>query len=64
MSCNDDPQTDREYEVVQSLSDTQWRLQRIPALEMAIVGRWRGLPRVVLRKFSIRAWIVFPRVGR
>jgi hypothetical protein len=36
-----DPQTDREYEVVQSLADTQWRLQRIPALEMAIFARGR-----------------------
>jgi hypothetical protein len=35
------PQTDREYEVVQSLADTQWRLQRIPALEMAIFARGR-----------------------
>jgi hypothetical protein len=35
------PQSDREYEVVQSLADTQWRLQRIPALEMAIFARGR-----------------------
>jgi hypothetical protein len=35
------PQGDREYEVVQSLADTQWRLQRIPALEMAIFARGR-----------------------
>ncbi|HEX4772986.1 MAG TPA: hypothetical protein VH351_19280 [Bryobacteraceae bacterium] len=36
-----EPESDREYEVVQSLADTQWRLQRIPALEMAIFARGR-----------------------
>jgi hypothetical protein len=35
------PKTGREYEAVQSLADTQWRLQRIPALEMAIFARGR-----------------------
>jgi hypothetical protein len=35
------PQSDREYEVVQSLADTRWRLERIPALEMAIFARGR-----------------------
>jgi len=31
----------RECELVQSLADTQWRLQRIPGLEMAIYARGR-----------------------
>jgi hypothetical protein len=31
----------RETELVQSLADTQWRLQRIPGLEMAIYARGR-----------------------
>jgi hypothetical protein len=31
----------RERELVQSLADTQWRLQRIPGLEMAIYARGR-----------------------
>jgi len=31
----------RETELVQSLADTQWRLQRIPGLEMALYARGR-----------------------
>jgi hypothetical protein len=31
----------RERELVQSLADTQWRLQRIPGLEMAIYAQGR-----------------------
>ena len=31
----------REFELVQSLADIQWRLQRIPGLEMAIYARGR-----------------------
>ena len=31
----------RECELVQSLADIQWRLQRIPGLEMAIYARGR-----------------------
>lgn len=36
-----DPQDERQYEVVQGLADTRWRLDRIPALEMAILARGR-----------------------
>ena len=32
----------REQELVQSLADTQWRLQRIPGLEMAIYAQGRA----------------------
>ncbi len=32
----------RECELVQSLADTQWRLQRIPGLEMAIYAQGRA----------------------
>ncbi|MBV8865897.1 MAG: hypothetical protein JO210_10930, partial [Acidobacteriaceae bacterium] len=32
----------RETELVQSLTDTQWRLQRIPGLEMAIYAHGRA----------------------
>ena len=32
----------REQELVQSLADTQWRLQRIPGLEMAIYAHGRA----------------------
>ncbi len=32
----------RENELVQSLADTQWRLQRIPGLEMAIFAQGRA----------------------
>ena len=35
------PQGERECELVQSLADTQWRLNRIPGLEMAIFARGR-----------------------
>ena len=34
-----DPQGEQECELVQSLADTRWRLNRIPALEMAIFAR-------------------------
>lgn len=39
--CN--PQTERELELTQMLADTQWRLNRIPGLELAIFafGRMR-----------------------
>ena len=37
------PATDRERELVQSLADTQWRLNRIPRLEMGIFYRGRAL---------------------
>lgn len=36
-----EPQDERQYEIVQSLADTRWRLDRIPALEMAILARGR-----------------------
>jgi len=36
-----EPDCEREYELVQSLADTQWRLNRIPALKMAIYARGR-----------------------
>jgi hypothetical protein len=35
------PMTPRECELVQSLADTAWRMQRIPALEMAIYAQGR-----------------------
>jgi hypothetical protein len=35
------PESDRESELVQSLADAQWRLNRIPGLEMAIFARGR-----------------------
>lgn len=35
------PMTPRERELVQSLADTAWRLDRIPGLEMAIYGKGR-----------------------
>lgn len=36
-----DPEGEQECELVQSLADTRWRLNRIPALEMAISARGR-----------------------
>ncbi|HEX4165312.1 MAG TPA: hypothetical protein VHZ55_07550 [Bryobacteraceae bacterium] len=35
------PVTERESALVQSIADTDWRLQRIPTLEMAIYARGR-----------------------
>jgi hypothetical protein len=35
------PEGDRESELVQSMADAQWRLNRIPGLEMAIFARGR-----------------------
>ena len=35
------PATPREYDLVQSIADTSWRLQRIPALELAIYAHGR-----------------------
>ncbi|HEX4770620.1 MAG TPA: hypothetical protein VH351_07315 [Bryobacteraceae bacterium] len=35
------PESDRESELVQSLTDAQWRLNRLPGLEMAIFARGR-----------------------
>jgi hypothetical protein len=35
------PMTTREYDLVQSIADSSWRLQRIPALEMAIYAQGR-----------------------
>jgi hypothetical protein len=35
------PEGDRESELVQSLADAQWRMNRIPGLEMAIFARGR-----------------------
>jgi hypothetical protein len=35
------PETDRESELVQHLADGQWRMNRIPGLEMAIFARGR-----------------------
>jgi hypothetical protein len=35
------PGTDRESELVQNMADAQWRLNRIPGLEMALFARGR-----------------------
>jgi predicted secreted protein len=36
------PATQREADLVQSIADASWRLQRIPALEMALYAQGRG----------------------
>lgn len=43
FACDFNPLGDREHELVQSLADTQWRLNRIPSLEAGIyaTGRMR-----------------------
>jgi hypothetical protein len=35
------PETDRESELVQNMADAQWRMNRIPGLEMALFARGR-----------------------
>ena len=43
FTCDLNPVGDREHELVQTLADTQWRLNRIPSLEAGVyvIGRIR-----------------------
>ena len=60
----------RERELVQSLADTSWRLQRIPGLELAIYARGRaefaetfqhGDPALVASKIELETYLKYEK---